>query len=561
MAYIAPNSTIIVCNGVPIDKDYTHTVKFANASEQHTGIISYAKYTFTAQSYQRYDKNTLRITVNPDNIYDCNYLCFQNASFGNKWFYAFIDSVEYINNVTAEVRYTIDVMQTYLFDYNISYCYVVREHSATDEIGDNLVPENIATGDLICHYESRKVYLNNDMYTVIMYIPNYKTDGSSTTWVKNEDGVPVATTTAPSEQYIPSIRNKFYGGICCLAFHNDNMHALDISVAVAMIDGLGGKVVSCFDIPAEIYNDNFNANGTLKRTFNINERNAFVYARNPNEVYSNVRNKKLLQYPYKRLIVSNGNGMNSEYNWELFSTRNGENVQAQFEIINGLLPDPTIITYPLNYRGKMLDNADYENRCTIKDFPRQCYTEDSYSQWCAQNNRAFSTSTIASFMGTLFSGFGSIMGGSGKAALGAGFRMIGNISDTVGNAMAAKQKAQDTPDSVNVQDNTAIINLLNDCFGFTFYDIGVTGEMAEVIDDYFDMYGYATNRVKVPNFVGNGARPIWNYIKTDNLTINGERLPAEAEREICDIYNNGITFWDTLAHVGNYNLNNRPNGQ
>ena len=55
--------------------------------------------------------------MNVEALYNCNYLAFQNASFGGKWFYAFIDSVEYVNNVTSEVTYTIDVMQTWHFQY------------------------------------------------------------------------------------------------------------------------------------------------------------------------------------------------------------------------------------------------------------------------------------------------------------------------------------------------------------------------------------------------------------------------------------------------------------
>ena len=74
MAYVAPNSTIILCHGVPLDKNYQHTVKFANRTAQYNGIYSFYSKVFSAQSYQRYDKESLRIQTNPDEIYDCNYL-------------------------------------------------------------------------------------------------------------------------------------------------------------------------------------------------------------------------------------------------------------------------------------------------------------------------------------------------------------------------------------------------------------------------------------------------------------------------------------------------------
>jgi hypothetical protein len=84
-------------------------------------------------------------------------------------------------------------------------------------------------------------------------------------------------------------------------------------------------------------------------------------------------------------------------------------------------------------------------------------------------------------------------------------------------------------------------------------------EDARVIDDYFTMYGYATNRVKVPNRT---ARPYWNYIKTEGCNIgpttdewgNKTYLPTDVGSEIMCIYDHGITFWNPQCEVGKYSL-------
>lgn len=55
----------------------------------------------------------MRVEKKAEDLYDCNYLAFQNTSFGSKWFYAFITSVEYVNNITSEITFEIDVLQTY----------------------------------------------------------------------------------------------------------------------------------------------------------------------------------------------------------------------------------------------------------------------------------------------------------------------------------------------------------------------------------------------------------------------------------------------------------------
>lgn len=77
-------------------------------------------------------------------------------------------------------------------------------------------------------------------------------------------------------------------------------------------------------------------------------------------------------------------------------------------------------------------------------------------------------------------------------------------------------------------------------------------EEAIKLDQFFDMYGYATNAVKVPN---ENSRESWNYVKTDNVIINGS-VPVQDMRNIKAMYNRGVRFWHT-ADVGNYSLSNR----
>ncbi len=77
-------------------------------------------------------------------------------------------------------------------------------------------------------------------------------------------------------------------------------------------------------------------------------------------------------------------------------------------------------------------------------------------------------------------------------------------------------------------------------------------EEAIKLDQFFDMYGYATNAVKVPN---EDSRESWNYVKTDNVIINGS-MPTQDMAAIKAMYNRGVRFWHT-ADVGNYSLSNR----
>ncbi|MFQ9808239.1 MAG: hypothetical protein ACLRYB_00070 [Segatella copri] len=147
--YIAPNTNIRVLKNVPLDNTYRNTIYFENATNQLNYFLSKQKYAFNNQTYQRVNNGVMTLNRSADDLYDCNYLMFQNPSYGNKWFYAFILSVEYIGNTTAEVRFEIDIMQTWHFDYTVNMSFVEREMSITDKVGDNLVPENLELGEYI----------------------------------------------------------------------------------------------------------------------------------------------------------------------------------------------------------------------------------------------------------------------------------------------------------------------------------------------------------------------------------------------------------------------------
>ena len=92
--------------------------------------------------------------------------------------------------------------------------------------------------------------------------------------------------------------------------------------------------------------------------------------------------------------------------------------------------------------------------------------------------------------------------------------------------------------------------------------MGVEETKAKIIDDYFTMYGYAVNELKIPNIRSGGSiRPHWNYVKTIGCVIHsatGKGLPADAEKNIASIYDRGITFWNYLSEVGDYSYNNAP---
>ena len=84
-------------------------------------VGSLANYTYIRK------ENKIRVEATADTLFDCNYIMWQNPSFGTKWFYAFIIDVEYLNNETAEITFEIDEMQTWYFGYTIKQSFIERK--------------------------------------------------------------------------------------------------------------------------------------------------------------------------------------------------------------------------------------------------------------------------------------------------------------------------------------------------------------------------------------------------------------------------------------------------
>ena len=76
-------------------------------------------------------------------------------------------------------------------------------------------------------------------------------------------------------------------------------------------------------------------------------------------------------------------------------------------------------------------------------------------------------------------------------------------------------------------------------------------EYQKVLEDFFNLYGYKVNEVKIPNFK---TRTYWNYVQTADCNIIAS-LNNEDVQELKDIFNSGITLWHT-DDIGNYLLDN-----
>lgn len=124
--------------------------------------------------------------------------------------------------------------------------------------------------------------------------------------------------------------------------------------------------------------------------------------------------------------------------------------------------------------------------------------------------------------------------------------------------VAKKQDAMHQPATAHGQSSCDGANAYLNRLGFWFEECYINVEYAKQIDNYFDMYGYAVNRLDTPNL---NNRKYFTFLKTANCNLITSNVDAQTCQTIEGIYNNGITTWKLLEQVGNYDLDNAPNGE
>lgn len=122
---ISPQTDIRLIKS-PLTLNNKHQLTFSNVSAQETYFLSLPYVEDDNASYQRKD-NVIRFNAHIDNIILYNYCMYKNENYSNKWFYAFITGMRYINDSLTEVSIVTDVFQTWQFDIIYKQSFVERE--------------------------------------------------------------------------------------------------------------------------------------------------------------------------------------------------------------------------------------------------------------------------------------------------------------------------------------------------------------------------------------------------------------------------------------------------
>lgn len=530
--YIAPNSDIKILSGVPLDNTYEHTISWEQTPtaryKQEAYFMSKVKFSFSNQYYQRVKRGWLKIQCNPDDLYNCNYLMFKNKSFGSKWFYAFILSIEYVNNETAQVNYEIDVMQTWLrgigLDYKMSSCFVERQHTTSDNMYENLVPEEIsnAGGEYVVDNEEEF-----DMNTMkILIYSSVEKVGDS--WVAASS----------------VIKNNVFGGVCVYSFPTTQA---GVQEAGNLIKEIASKtnidnVVAVRMAPVKFEIEHPTVQGTRPTEYTVKITKP-TYVGGKNSKYY-PKNNKIFSYPFSKIMVSNLYGQSEEYLWESFTDKD---TRGSFTVTGCFSWNPEVIAYPNNYRGIA---KPIEFGVLFNAFPVCCWNGDAYKAWWAQNTVKLITGFVGDIASPLVQTNGLTATSTPLAVAGA----VGGTVNAIGNVINSVVDSQFISNSAKGKTDCSGLMPALDAIKFRFTTESYRYQDIKRYDRYFTKFGYAIKDIIVPGYRN---RKRWTYVKTVNSNIEST-LNNEDSQKICSIYDAGITFWVNPDEIGDYSLDNEP---
>lgn len=523
MSYIAPDTDIYLLANVECDKSYDNVKYFATKNAQHSYMSSKIVKSFTNQSYGRVNKGTFRLFCKADDVYKCNYLMFQNTAFGNKWFYAFINSIEYVSNNTCEVRFTIDLFQTWFLDCTLGQCFVEREHVTDDSIGAHTLNEDVPTGEMITAIEEQLTEFSKQYtYGVEICISDTQLSGiaNQPTWFDK-----------------PVLSGIFQGSKIGTSDNSDDLLKFLNNVISA---GYQSTIIQVFTIPKI-----FAPSGTDSRVQTTRELPAL-----PSKFgnYTPVNNR-LYSSPFVDYVVYAPTGDKMVLHPELFSDY--EHRILTFSGNQSVTPQ--IMCIPTNYKitGGTNKTEGYTLNYGIKgSFMYDAYQAEIASYGVGQiggnilkwvprllSSATGSAKSISPLVGAeslTFSNVSSALSGVGS--------VVGTVADVM----------KETHDTSELSGASGGSILWSQQILDTFVQVRqVREEYARIADNYFSMFGYKVCRLKVPNIA---TRPSWNFVRCSTVTITGA-IPSDAEELIMSVLKKGVTFWKT--RFGNYSANNK----
>ena len=567
----------------PLESDQRNQLTFSTRSAQETYFKSLPKISLEQFSYQRKD-NYIRVPQHIDEIIGYNYVMYRNNNYTNRWFYAFITNMEYVNDKLTNVYIKTDVYQTWAMDITAKASYVEREHVNDDTVGANTIPEGLDTGEYICNDVLDFIYGDPDTVSLPAGSGDFMVCAQVTTLKFND------TTYLDHPTY--NIVNSVPQGCNVIAWPlAAGLGALYTLTGLYDSSGKGDAIVAMFIVPKGITPSwtLYTGHGTLDQQqqyyYPADSRNATIISgwdglghsldslqipiNNTLDGYT-PKNNKLKVAPYNYFTISNNNGSDIEFYYEDFSSTPNFDVEGSFE------QGCDIAIIPSNSKRTIGNGkgTGWTEGITAGRLPQISWLSDYYLNWEAKNGKNIAIQTGLQAAGMALGVLNPLATQAATHATGVDTAVqrgyfpdeiqmsvnaggplgsVVNFASSVANTQNQIRNAKMVPAQAKGNQSSSTLSYANGMLTrFTARKMSVRAEYARAIDSYFSMFGYKVNRMKIPNFTG---RTNWNYVKTVGFNCVGD-IPQGDLQEYKNIFDNGITLWHNPTTFMDYTQNN-----
>lgn len=536
---ITPQGQLYLCR-TPLENDYKNQLTFDTPADQLNYFTSKVKYNLASENYTYIKKdNSINVGLAIDDIIDCNYLFYRNVGFTTKNYYCFITNMEYVNENCTRITFETDCYQTWMFDLIFNPCFIEREHVENDGFKFNRVPENLDTGEYIVYHTTSSQIGEGTVCIASTYdLFNSKSAGS--------------------------VINGIFQGVDYYVFRENTIGDLETNVNAFLTRyaqaGRSSAITSMFIVPKKMIDYEHISWDTIPDTEYKYKK--LAHSSTPfsfpdievNYDYTKIhnitpKNNKLLQFPYRYYMISNNNGANVILREEFFNNTNP--AIALFKVYGDITPGCSIKLVPQNYKN-ITENI--EEGINGGKFPICSWDTDVYTNWLTQNAVNIGLSLAGGVIDTASGIYGTVTNKDltskqkRNGIVGESVSGLFQIANVMANIYQHSLIPPQAEGNLNAGDVTYSLGKNE----FTIYEMGITDEYIYRIDNYFSMFGYKVNEIKIPNLK---SRTNWNYIKTIDCNFDGN-IPQDDLNIIKTMFNNGVTLWHNPATIFDYSQTN-----
>lgn len=581
-------SNVRFMSNVPFSNDYKNTRWFDTKTEQTNYFLAKPLvHSMANASFVKVEgKNYISVNRSIDDLWGTNYLMFQNTSYNNKWFYAFVTKLEYIQRGTTYVHFSIDVFQTWKFEMDFKPSYVIREHrklwntDGTPVI--NTMDEGLDYGSEYDTVSVQQVQPTGGYKWLVILTKEPMHNGSL-----NQIQPTVIGTPTPLNVYlVPFLDNNTVpnvidtnGNGAIVSKPTDvlkglytDTNAVNNVVSIYITDFTGipvsisGGIITIPSTSGKITIQQISDGGTAY--FNcllveeiIDFGSEVKTLGTKYSGYKPVTESKLLMHPYVQLTLDDFKGNRMSYKPEYIG------INSISLLIKGSLGHSNktsygIIDYNFNSGDSSLQNVISDEFALINNEPNDVpVLTDMLSAYIQGNRNSLQNQKQSILWNGSMNAIGGVVGGvsagltgnwAGVASAGVGVAQgIGNTVLEIQGMQAKKQDIANTPPQMAKMGSNTSYTIGNNFNGVFVIKKQIKDEYITKLEHFFNMFGYKTNEVKVPNF---HTRQNWNYVQTSSCNITGN-FNNEDLNELKAVFDNGITLWHT-DDVGNYSLEN-----